>query len=230
MRSLFAFLRQIGAQVRSLLRALFQRGRIESDMDLELENHLESLIGDLIRAGHSRAEASRRARIALGSVLAHKEGMRASLGLRWWDELGADLRYGVRILRRSPSFTAIAAISLALAIGANTTIFSVAKRVLLDRLSVPHPEELRMLRWNGKELVHGIWGDFDSTQDGVTSSVFSYPLYLQLRAHNDTLQDLIAFKEDGMNATVHGNAQRIDAAMAGIIEALKRNLGARLRG
>ena len=213
MRSLFAFLRQIGAQVRSLLRALFQRGRIESDMDLELENHLESLIGDLIRAGHSRAEASRRARIALGSVLAHKEGMRASLGLRWWDELGADLRYGVRILRRSPSFTAIAAISLALAIGANTTIFSVAKRVLLDRLSVPHPEQLRMLRWNGKELVHGIWGDFDSTQDGVTSSVFSYPLYLQLRAHNDTLQDLIAFKEDGMNATVHGNAQRVDAAM-----------------
>ena len=115
-----------------------------------------------------------------------------------------------------PGFTAIAAVSLALAIGANTTIFSVAKRVLLDRLSVPHPDELRMLRWNGdgKEVVHGMWGDFDTTQDGVTrSSVFSYPVYLQLRAHNDVLQDLIAFKEDGMNATVHGNAQRVDAAM-----------------
>ncbi len=216
MRGFFAFSRQMGAQLRSSLRAIFERSRVESEMDLELENHLESLIGDLMRAGHSRAEASRRARIALGPALVHKEGMRASLGLRWWDEICADLRYGVRLLRRSPGFTAIAAVSLALAIGANTAIFSVAKRVLLDRLSVPHPDELRMLRWNGdgKEVVHGMWGDFDTTQDGVTrSSVFSYPVYLQLRAHNDVLQDLIAFKEDGMNATVHGNAQRVDAAM-----------------
>ena len=82
MRSFFAFPRQMGAQLRSSLRAIFERSRVESEMDLELENHLESLIGDLMRAGHSRAEASRRARIALGPALVHKEGMRASLG--WW--------------------------------------------------------------------------------------------------------------------------------------------------
>jgi predicted permease len=214
--SLRSVILRIFAQPRSWLRAMTQRDRLEAEMEAELACHLEALTADLIRAGHAPAEAARRARIALGPALVHKEGMRASLGLRWWDELRADLRYGVRILRKSPGFTAIAALSLALAIGANTTIFSVAKSLLYDQLNVPHPEQLRMLRWNGdgKEAVHAMWGDFDSTpQRGTTSSVFSYPAYLQLRAHNHVLQDLFAFKEDGMNATVRGNAQRVTVAM-----------------
>ena len=108
-------------------------------MEAELAGHLECLTADLIRAGQSPAEAARRARIALGPALVHKEGMRASLGLRWWDEFWADLRYGVRILRKSPGFTGIAALSLALAIGANTAMFSLAKSLLYDRLNVPNP-------------------------------------------------------------------------------------------
>jgi len=204
------------AQMRSWFRAMSQRGRLESDMEAELQVHLEQLTEDLVRAGHSPAEAARQARIALGPALIHKEGMRASLGLRWFDELRADIRYGIRILAKSPAFTVIAASSLALAIGANTTIFAIGKQLLYDRLNVSHPEQLRMLRWNGDghESVPGMWGDFDSTPDsGTTSSVFSYPVYQQLRNHNEKLQDLIAFKEDGMNATINGNAQRVNAAM-----------------
>ena len=185
-------------------------------MEAELACHLENLTADLVRAGHPPAEAARRARITLGAVTVHKEGMRASLGLRLWDEFWTDLRYGIRILRKSPGFTAIAAISLSLAIGANTTIFSVAKQLLYDRLNVPHPEQLKMLRWvgDGKEAVHSLWGDFDSTpQGGTTSSVFSYPVYVQLRDQNRVMEDLFAFKETGMNATVHGNAQRVDVAL-----------------
>ena len=185
-------------------------------MEAELACHLENLTADLVRAGHPPAEAARRARITLGAVTVHKEGMRASLGLRLWDEFWADLRHGIRILRKSPGFTAIAAISLSLAIGANTTIFSVAKQLLYDRLNVPHPEQLKMLRWvgDGKEAVHSLWGDFDSTpQGGTTSSVFSYPVYVQLRDQNRVMEDLFAFKETGMNATVHGNAQRVDVAL-----------------
>src|SRR6266568_2721779 len=161
--SLQSFFSRTGAQVRLSLRAMFRRSRLEEEMDAELQIHLESLTADLVRAGHSPSEAARRARIALGPALVHKEGMRASLGLRWWDELRADLRYGIRILRKSPGFTAIAATSLALAIGANTTIFSIAKQLLYDRLNVPHPEQLRMLRWNddGKVVVQEMWGDFD---------------------------------------------------------------------
>ena len=63
-----------------------------------------------------------------------------------------------------------------------------------------------MLRWNGDghEAIHGMWGDFDSTPgSGTTGSVFSFPVYQQLRAHNQWLNDLLAFKEDSMNATIH---------------------------
>ena len=185
-------------------------------MEAELAHHLENLTADLIRAGHNPVEAVRRARIALGAATVHKEGMRASLGLRWWDEFRADLRYGARILRKSPGFTAIAATSLALAIGANTTIFSLAKSLLYDRLSVPHPEQLRLLRWVGDQhnVIHNMWGEFDPAPGGgMTGAVYSYPAYQQLRAHNQVMQDLLAFNEDSMNATVRGNAQRAVVAM-----------------
>ncbi|MGA8088333.1 MAG: ABC transporter permease [Terracidiphilus sp.] len=204
------------AEMRSWLRAMSHRNRLESEMEAELQLHLEQLTDDFIRAGHSPAEAARQARIALGPALIHKEGMRASLGLRWFDEFRADIRYGMRILAKSPAFTLIAASSLALAIGANTTIFAIGKQLLYDRLNVPHAEQLRMLRWNGDghEAVDGMWGDFDTTPDsGTTSSVFSYPIYKQLHDHNQKLEDLIAFKEDGMNATINGNAQRVNADM-----------------
>jgi hypothetical protein len=115
-------------------------------MEAELDGHLESLTADLMRAGYSRSEAGRRARIALGSSVVHKDEMRASLGLRMWDELGADLRYAARRLQRSIGFTAVAAVSLAMAIGANTTIFSLAKQLLYERLAVPHAAELRAPR------------------------------------------------------------------------------------
>ena len=73
-----------------------------------------------------------------------------------------------------------------------------------------------MFRWNGDghEAIHGMWGDFDITPDsGTTGSVFSFPVYQQLRAHNQWLNDLLAFKEDSMNATIHGAALRVNAAM-----------------
>src|ERR1700679_1112020 len=136
--SLRSFVARIFARPRSWARAVVGRDRLEAEMEAELASHLECLTADLVRAGHSPVEAARRARVALGAATGTKEGMRASLGLRWWDEFWADLRYGVRMLRKSPGFTAIAAISLALAIGANTTIFSLAKSLLYDRLGVPH--------------------------------------------------------------------------------------------
>ena len=212
--SLQSFFARVVSQPRSWFRAVSERDRLESEMDAELASHLEHLTADLVRAGVAPDEAARRARIALGTTMAHKENMRASLGLRWWDELRADLRYGLRILRKSPGFTAIAAGSLALAIGANTTIFSLAKSALYDRLHVQHADQLRMLSWiNGpKGAVESMWGDFDPDPNGggMLGSVFSYPVYQQLRAHNAVLEDLFAYKEDSMNATLRGNAQRVN--------------------
>ena len=163
------------AQPRSWLRAVTQRHRLETEMEAELSNHLEDLTADLIRTGFPTTEAARRARVALGSTVVHKDGMRASLGLRLWDDLGADLRYAVRRLRRSPGFTCVAAISLALAIGANTTIFSVARRLLLDRLNVPQAEELKLFHWVGDKhvAVNNMWGAQDADSGGMGGTAFS---------------------------------------------------------
>ena len=199
------------------MRAVAQRDRVEAEMETELASHLEDLTADLIRAGHTPVEAARRARIALGAAAVHKEGMRASLGLRWWDELGADVRYGARMLRKSPGFTLIAATSLALAIGANTTIFSAAKQLLYERLAVPQAENLRLLSWTGTEehvAVHSIWGDEDFLPGGMAAStVFSYPVYKQLQAQNGVLDNVFGFKVTGMNGTIRGEAQRVQTEM-----------------
>ena len=205
------------AEVRSWLRAATQRRRLEREMEAELENHTILRTEELIGKGHSPEEAARRARIELGTVLTAKEGMRASLGLRWVDELAADLRLATRLLRKSPSFTAIAAGSLALAIGANTIIFTVGKELLFARLHVLQPEQLRLLRLitGQKSPIHNLWGDFERAPngEGTLTSSFSYPVYEQMRAHNQVMQDLFAFKEDSMNATAAGTAQRVDVSM-----------------
>ncbi|WP_263419431.1 ABC transporter permease [Terriglobus albidus] len=206
----------LASRIRSWMRATAQRRRLERDMELELADHLERLTSDLIAAGHNPHEASRRARIALGPALKHKEDMRSSLGLQWMDQARDDLRFAVRQMRRNPRFAIIGALSLALAIGANSTLFAVVKQLLYTPLAVPHADQLRLLRWwgDGNEAVHGMWGDFDSAPgQGTNSSVFSYPVYQQLRAHNDVLQDLIGFKDDGMNATIRGEAQRVSVEM-----------------
>ena len=99
----------------------------------------------------------------------------------------SDVVFAARVLRRSRGFTIMAASSLALAIGANTTIFSVGKQLLFDRLDVPHASSLRLLATAG----------------------FSYPVYEHLRAQNTVLGDLLAFHATAANATVGDNAERV---------------------
>lgn len=213
----FAFLWSGVARVRSWVRAMTERRRLEAEMEIELANHLEERTADLIRAGSSPAEAARRARIELGPALMHKENMRDSVGLRWIDELVADLRYAMRVLRKSPGFTAIAVGSLALGIGANTAIFTVAQHMLLDRLVVPHPEQLRMLEWiqpSNNGAIQEMWGWFEGSDNSEVSTSFSYPVYEQMRRQNRSLEDLMAFKPLGEQiVNVNGHAESDDVEM-----------------
>jgi predicted permease len=215
--SLRSFVTRLVSQLQSWLSAVFHPNQLGARMDSELACHLELLTHDLLKSGFPPEEAARRARVALGPMLKHQEDMRASLGLRWWDQLSADLCYGARLLRKSPSFTAVAAVSLALAIGVNTTIFSLARQLLYERLDVPHAENLRLLGWTvtrAHSAVHDTWGDWNKLPDGrAVSHVFSYPVYEQVKAENHTLEDLLAFKETGMNATIRGEAQRVRTEM-----------------
>jgi predicted permease len=122
----------------------------------------------------------------------------------------------MRILRKNPGFTAVATISLALAIGANTTIFSLAKQLLYERLAVPNATELRLLSWTGDKqvAVHEMWGDWENENGGLSKCTsFSYPVYRQLAVKGGLLQGLFAFKDDHMNATVAGEAQPVNAEM-----------------
>ena len=204
------------ARIRSWSRSVTHPSAVHRDMDDELRFHVDSYIEDLVRSGVSLVEATRRARIEFGSADAHKEAMRLSLGLRFWDDLRSDLHYAVRMLRKAPSFTIIAVLSLTLGIGVNTTIFTLAKQILLDRLSVPRPDQLRLLNWisQRKSAVHSMWGEWDDVNGQVTSTSFSYPVYQHLRAANHQLSDLFAFKDLGrMNVTVDGNAEVVQGEM-----------------
>src|SRR5437588_6939488 len=134
-------------RLRSWIRASLQRSRIESEMDDELLFQIERYTEDLVRHGLTPEEALRRARAEFGAVQARKDECREALGLRLLDDLRADLRYALRMLRQSPAFTMVAVISLALGIGANTAIFTLMEAALWKAIPVKNPEQLRMLSW-----------------------------------------------------------------------------------
>ena len=121
------------------LSAIFRRSRMERDMADELRFHLEKRTEDLMRSGVSRAEAERGARIEFGGMEAYKDRCRDASGVSWFDRLRGDVRYAFRTLRAAPGFAAIAILSLALGIGANTTVYRVIDEVLLHDVTADRP-------------------------------------------------------------------------------------------
>src|SRR5260221_7300824 len=133
---------------------LWRRGSFDHELDDEAQFHIESRADELEHGGMSRAEALSRARREFGSAVRMREQTRAAWQVKWLEDLLADLRYALRALRRNPGFAAAAIFSLALGIGANTTIFSLTMEFLFSQPSCRDAEILADVRIGGNSHAH----------------------------------------------------------------------------
>ncbi len=162
--------------LRFRIATLFRGSEIDAEMEEELRSHIQHRADDLERAGLDRAEAERRARIEFGGQVKYKEECHDALGNNFIETLVQDVRFSLRVLRKSPGFTLAAIVTLALAIGANAVVFAILNALILHPRNVPQAQSL-----------YGIEHGSDK------SPLESYPDYLDLRDRNQSFDGLAAY-------------------------------------
>jgi putative ABC transport system permease protein len=181
----------------SQIAGLFGKSRSERQLEEEMSAHVDLLIAENIRHGMSLEEARHAARREFGGIEQTKELYRDQRGLPFFEVLAQDLRFAFRSLRKSPGFTAVAVLTLALGIGANTAIFSVVYGILLRPLPNPHPERIVQLT----ETAKGETYDRSITHRQL----------LFFQEHKEAFSYLAAFTPVGFNLAWKDDVQRINA-------------------
>lgn len=166
------------------LGGMFRRTQREAELSTELESHVQSHVEDAMRAGMSREQASRDARLKLGGIEQTKERYRDQRTLPWLESFLQDLHLAARMLRKNAGFTLIAVLTLALGIGANTAIFSLINALMLCAVPARDPGSL-------VELLHQYPGE-------PALNGFSWDAYQLMRANNHVLADLIVDSHESL--------------------------------
>jgi predicted permease len=183
----------------SIVRWMVHRDRAERDLNEEMEAFVDMASADRMRDGVPPSDARRLAVLHLGGVEQAKERIRTGRHGGWLDEVGRDVRYGFRMLRRSPVFTAVALLTLVLGIGANIAIFTILNGVILRPLGYSKPEQLMFLTTQFPALTYAEYG-------------LSPPEYMELREMTRSFASIGAFTIGEANLTAGDRPRRVRSA------------------
>jgi predicted permease len=177
---------------------VFRKEELNQQLSDELAFHLAKQIDQNIAAGMSPDEARYAALRKFGGVEQVKEECRDAWGMRFIDTLLQDIRYGLRMLAKNPGFTAVAVVTLALGIGANTAIFTLINAVLLQSLPLKNPGQL-VLFYDGAATG-------TNTSNGIPNDIYSYPAWEYFRDHDESFEGLCAFRQESDRLTLQMGA------------------------
>ncbi len=200
MKGVRRFVKRLGSWAR--------RDRDEERLKAEIEEHIRMQTADNLRAGLSPLEARRQALLQFGGVEVVKQDYRHQRGLPLLETLLQDTHYAVRRLRKSPAFTITTILTLALGIGATTSIFTLVHAVLLKSLAVSNPRDLYRL---GRASHCCVWGGYNQSKE---FSIVSYELYKQFRDHTEGFAELAAFQAGSGNLLGVRRANSAEAAQS----------------
>lgn len=198
-----------------------RRKRMMEELERDIREHIARETQENIDRGMSPDEARFAALRKFGNMRRVKEDTRGIWTLVWLEQLWQDVRYALRMLRKSPGFTAVAVLTLALGIGANTAMFSVTNAVLLRMLPVRDPQQLVLLDWTAPgwpdgSVLSGLAGSWDKDESGrLISTSFSYPTFEQIQARNHVFSSVasLAGNGSGLNVSYNGQPRRADGEL-----------------
>jgi predicted permease len=191
---------------------LLRGGRLDRELGAELRDHLERQVADYVHAGMSEREARRQALLAIGGVERVKEECRDARGTMWAEQIGRDLIYGARHLRRTPALSIAVITTLALTIGAGATLFTLLNAVTLRRLPVPDPDRLAVLSL--------------TDQSGQRQRLFYYSTFEEFATHQKVFENVCAYAGGGIFA-LEARGVLADATVAAMTPECTALLGLR---